>query len=355
VIRSINRAGTTAPWALAAAAAVIVAVTANDYILTVAIVAVLSAIMAVGLNFLMGYAGLINLGIGAFYALGAYGGAKLSVGGTVPAAAILVIMPLAAFAIGLLVGIPILRTRGLHFAVATLGIGLIISDVANNWISVTGGPIGIAGIERPSGLGVLDLAQNRDFFILCVLVLAVVMAFATWYHRSRVARVLVATRDDDLLTRSLGFAVTPYKLVAFALSAAAAALAGVLYAWFIQYISPPPFTFFAISFPVFVLVAVGGPGSLWGPVVGAAFLNGLPEALSVEPRTKLIIYGAVLLATVVFLPRGLAPETTRLVRRLVGGRRTSASASGAGDAITPAVEPPRAAAGLHTESQGAVR
>jgi branched-chain amino acid transport system permease protein len=325
VTRRIERAGTIAPWALAAAAAAIVAATANDYILTVAIVAVLSAIMAVALNFLMGYAGLINLGIGAFYALGAYGGAKLSVAGTLPAAAIIVVMPLAAFVIGLLVGIPILRTRGLHFAVATLGIGLIVSDVANNWISLTHGPIGIAGIERPSGLGLLDLSQNRDFFILCVLVLAVVMAFAAWYHRSRIARVLVATRDDDLLTRSLGFAVTPYKLVAFALSAAAAALAGVLYAWFIQYISPPPFTFFAISFPVFVLVAVGGPGSLWGPIVGAAFLNGFPEAVHVEAQTKLIIYGLVLMATVVFLPKGIAPTVSRALRRLTARRARPAS------------------------------
>jgi branched-chain amino acid transport system permease protein len=95
-----------------------------------------------------------------------------------------------------------------------------------------------------------------------------------------------------------------------------------------------------------VLVAVGGPGSLWGPVVGAAFLSGLPEALSVEPRTKLIIYGAVLLATVVLMPRGLAPEVTRRVRRLVGARPTSRK-----DAVPPAA----AAAGLHTESQGAVR
>jgi ABC-type branched-subunit amino acid transport system permease subunit len=133
-------------------------------------------------------------------------------------------MPLAAFVIGLLMGIPILRTRGLRFAVATLGIGLIVSDVANNCISLTGGPIG-------------------------------------------------------------------------------------------------------------------------GPVVGAAFLSGLPEALSVEPRTKLIIYGAVLLATVVFLPRGLAPEATRRVRRLVG-----ACPAPPKDAV-----PPAAAAGLHTESQGAVR
>lgn len=316
----LRRAGTLVPWALFALGVVLIALNADDYVLSVAIVAALSAIVAVGLNLMMGYSGLINLGTGAFYALGAYGGAKLSIAGTLPALLIVIAMPLLAFVIGLVVGLPILRTRGLHFAVATLGLGLIVSDVANNWIGLTKGPIGIAGIERPDGLGILDLSNNQGYFVLCAIVLAIVVVLASLYHRSRIARVLIATRDDELLTRSLGYSVTTYKLFAFALSGALAALAGVLYAWYIRYVSPPPFTFFAISFPVFVLVAVGGPGSLWGPVVGAAFLSGFPEAVHVEAQTKLIIYGLVLMATVVFLPKGIAPTVSRALRRLT--RRT---------------------------------
>jgi branched-chain amino acid transport system permease protein len=344
-----SRIASALPWLFAAATAAIVAATANDYILTVAIVTVLTAIMAVGLNFMMGYSGLINLGIGAFYALGAYVAAKASAGGTIPAGAVLVGVPVLAFGVGLIVGLPILRTRGLHFAVATLGLGLIVSDVLNNWVSLTKGPLGI-GVSRPSGLGILDLSQNRGFFVFCAVVLGVVMVFARWYHGSRVARVLIATRDDELLTRSLGFSVTPYKLLAFGLSAAAAALAGVLYAWFIQYIAPPPFSFFAVSFPVFVLVAVGGPGTLWGPLVGAIFLNGLPEALEVEPRTKLIIFGAVLLTVVVFMPRGLAPELADRAGRLVRRVRGTPTAPGS-------VKPERrvTAPQLDTESEGAAR
>jgi branched-chain amino acid transport system permease protein len=108
-----------------------------------------------------------------------------------------------------------------------------------------------------------------------------------------------------------------------------AALAGVLYAWFIRYISPPPFTFFALSFQVFVLVAVGGAGSVWGPMVGAAFLTGVPELISLEAHSKVIAYGVVLLAVIVLMPRGLVPSLADRARRL---RRSAAA--------PPASKPP---------------
>jgi branched-chain amino acid transport system permease protein len=338
-VTSPSRWWSLVPWALAAIAVAIVS-GMNDYILTTAIVAVLSGIVAVGLNFLMGYAGLINLSSGVFYALGAYGCAKLTIAGSVPPIVIVVGMPAAAFVIGAIVGLPILRTRGLHFAVATLGLGLIVTDVLNNWEQVTNGPVGLVGIVRPNKLGPLNPQTNQGFFLLSCLVLALVMIGATLYHRSRVARVLIASRDDELLTRSLGFNVAAYKVFAFALGAATATVAGVLYAWFIQFIAPPPFTFFALSFPVFVMVAVGGPGSLWGPVVGAAFLTALPELLHAEARTKQIIYGFVLLAVIVFLRRGMAPTSTRLATLAlarVTGRRAPAAAP-AGLEATPTRE-----------------
>ena len=138
------------------------------------------------------------------------------------------------------------------------------------------------------------------------------------------AKVLRATRDDELLTRSLGFGVTAHKVFAFALSAAVAALAGVMYAWFIRYISPGPFSFFAASFPAFVLVAVGGPGTVWGPVVGATFLTGFPEFLEMDPNSKLMIYGAVLLFVIVVLPTGIVPSLGAAWRRLRHAAPTSA-------------------------------
>jgi branched-chain amino acid transport system permease protein len=167
--------------------------------------------------------------------------------------------------------------------------------------------------------------------VLTAIVLALVMMGASFYHRSKVARVLVAVRDDELLTRSLGFEVPAYKVIAFALSAALASLAGVLYAWFIQFIAPGPFTFFAISFPVFVMVAVGGPGSLWGPLVGASFLTALPELLHVEAQTKQILYGGILLLAVIFMRRGIAPTASYYANlafeKLIGRRGSTVDAA----------------------------
>lgn len=312
------------PWIVVGIAALVVS-GGDAYLLTVGTVTVIWAMLALGLNVIMGYSGLINLGLGAFYALGAYGAGILSTEHDVSPWLGLLLLPLAAFVIAMVIGPAVLRTRGLHFAVATLGIGIIVSDILENWISVTKGPIGIPGVERPGKFGIagvqIDPASTKGFFVLSVLLLFVVITVAAVYHRSRLARILVATRDDDLLTRSLGFSVTLPKVLAFATSAAMAAFAGVVYAWFIRYVSPPPFSFFAASFPAFVLVAVGGPGTVWGPIVGAAFLTGYPEFLDLEPNTQLIVYGLVLLAVVVLMPKGLAPTVESWARTGLGRLR----------------------------------
>jgi branched-chain amino acid transport system permease protein len=292
----------------------------SPFLISVATITVIWAVLALGLNMLMGYSGLINLGVGAFYALGAYGAALLAEKTSLSPWLVLLVLPAVAFAIGLLMGPVVLRTRGLHFAVATLGIGIVISDVLDNWVEVTRGPIGIAGIERPGviDLGVLrlDPTEPPHFFLLLTALLLVVVALATAFHRSRVAAVLRGARDDDLLARSMGFSVTWQRILAFACSCAVAALAGVMYAWYMRYISPPPFSFFLASFPAFVLVAVGGPGSVWGPVVGAVFLTGFPEVVEVEATTMPIIYGAVLLLVMVVLPKGLVPGLQDLISNL---------------------------------------
>ena len=305
------------PWIALAAAAIYVS-KGSSYLLTVGTVTAIWAVLAVGLNLIMGYSGLINLGIGAFYALGAYGAAIIDTEHGLSPWLGMLIFPVVAFGVALVIGPAVLRTRGLHFAVATLGIGIIVSDVLENWLTVTKGPIGIAGIRRPGviDLGPIEIDPSSDvgFFVLSVLLLAIVLIGATVYHRSRIARILIATHDDELLATSLGFHITRQKVIAFAMSAAVAACAGVMYAWFIRYISPPPFAFFAASFPAFVLVAVGGPGTVWGPVVGAAFLTGFPEFLEVEPNTQNVIYGAVLLIVIVALPKGLGPSVVDLAR-----------------------------------------
>lgn len=328
------------PW-LFLLAGVLYASGGNDYVLSVASLIVVWSLLAYSLNFLIGYAGLVNLGIGAFYAFGAYAAARLSVDGShVTPILILLGVPLAGFVIGAIIGLPILRTTGLHFATATLAVAMIVTDVTNNWTAATKGPIGVAGVYRPGKLGPLDPTTNQGFFLFAVLVLVLMIIAATLYHRSRVARVLTASRDDAMLTSSLGFELTGYKVTGFATSAAAGALAGVMYAWLIQYVSPAPFAFFAASFPAFVLVAVGGPGSVWGPVIGAVFLQGLPQVLGIQGNSRDIVYGVILLLCIAFLPGGVGPTLghwTRLALTALLGRRGQAGA-------TPDPTPPAAMA-----------
>lgn len=299
-----------AGWILLLAGLVVLYVINDGYYMTVALVMMLWAVLAIGLNFILGYAGYFHLGLGAFYGLGAYGAAVLSTAYQMPMIVGLVVMPVVGAIASAIIGPLVLRTRDLHFAVATLALGMIVSDVTNNWVSVTGGPMGIGGIPRPGvvGLGPLSIDGRTlpGMFVMVSAIFVALMAAAAVARRSNFVLILRGIKSDDLMTRSLGFKTVYYKIIAFSIAGAIASLGGVLYAHIVQYISPEPFTFFAASFQAFVVLVVGGLGSLWGPVLGSILLTGLPEALDLDPHMKLVIYGAVLLAVTLLLPKGLA-------------------------------------------------
>lgn len=310
------------PWVLLLASMTSVLAIQDGYVTTVAFMMLLWALLACGLNFIMGYAGYYHIGLGAFYSVGAYGSALLTIRGGLPMVAALVVMPIIAGAASAAIGPLILRTKGLHFAVATLALGMIVSDVTNNWVAVTGGPIGVAGIQRPGSVtlaGVtVDFGTTQGMFAIACAVFLVVMAVSAVAQRSSFVLALRAIKSDDLFTQSLGYRTTPYKVAAFAISGAIAAVAGVLYAHFVQYISPEPFTFFSASFQSFVVLALGGPGTLWGPLLGSILLTSLPEVFDVDPVLRLVIYGSVLLAIMVAMPHGLAPAIGALRTRWRG-------------------------------------
>ncbi|CAN7708981.1 branched-chain amino acid ABC transporter permease [Aminobacter sp. LjRoot7] len=314
--RHLSHAG----WVLLIAGLAVIFFMDDGYITTVALLMMLWAILAIGLNFILGYAGYFHLGLGAFYGLGAYGAAALSTRFELPMIVALAVMPIAGAIVSALVGPLVLRTRDLYFAVATLALGMIVSDITNNWVDVTGGPIGIGGITRPGIIGIGDFSIDGrtlpGMFLFVSAIFIGVMILAAIARRSNFVLILRGIKSDDLMTRSFGFRTTYYKVAAFSISGAIASLGGVLYAHIVQYISPEPFTFFSASFQAFVVLAVGGLGSLWGPVLGAILLTGLPEALDLEPHMKLVIYGAVLLVVTLVLPRGLASAGQVIARRI---------------------------------------
>jgi len=289
-----------------AAAAVLALPWAIDarYVLFVCNLAMIYAILAIGLNLLMGYGGQISVGHAAFFGIGAYASAILCVDHgwsfwTALPAAVLV-----AAACGLLLGVPTLRTRGHYLILATLGFGEIVRLVLQNWQTVTKGPTGIVGIP-PVTIAGLSFAREQRFYYIALAFLVLALIVARRVVRTRSGRELITVRDNELAAELMGVPTTRVKLFAFTISAAFAGLAGSLYAHMNSFISPDVFTF-ELSVLVLIMVMLGGAGTLYGPVLGALVLTGLPEILRDFKQVYLILYGLGILALSLFLPRGIA-------------------------------------------------
>lgn len=303
------------PWILFLAA-IVVCSERGPFVLSVATVTLLWVVLASGLNIIMGHGGLVNLGIGAFYGIGSYAAASLAVKNGMPLAVCLVAGTVLAAAAAAVIGPVILaRTRGFQFAIATLAVGIVVDDVFTNWTSVTGGVLGIAGVQRPAWLQ--GTTQIYYFIAACTVV---VVAVCDYIGRRRLGTVLRALRDDQLLARSLGFRPLTYQVSGFVVSAAIAGFGGVLYAYYIQYVSPGTYDLSGASFEAFAIVAFGGIGTTWGPVVGAVLLTAVSQFVNVTPEVKLIFYGIALLLIVMAMPEGIVPGCLRLASKLITGR-----------------------------------
>jgi branched-chain amino acid transport system permease protein len=278
----------------------------------------LYALLALGLNFTLGYAGLFDLGYIAIYAVGAYTSAILSVHGVsfwlcVPAAMA------AALAVRLVEGVPILRLRGDYLAIVTMGFGEITRLVLNNWDPVTNGPNGLPRIGEtilPIRIGAFALSRNDHFVYL----IGALVALTTWasyrLEDSRIGRAWVAIREDETAAELAGVPVRRMKLLAFLISAIPAALAGAVFTHWEMFISPESFVFWE-SILVVSMIVVGGMGSIAGVLLGALILGGAPQALqAVLGGSSLIAYrylffGLLLVLVVLFHPEGLWPSKRR--------------------------------------------
>lgn len=304
------------PWLLFLVAIGICSVQ-GAFVLSVATVTLLWIVLASGLNVIMGHGGLVNFGIGAFYGIGSYAAAILAVNEGMPIVICLIAGVVIAAGAAAVVGPLILaRTRGFQFAIATLAVGIVVDDLFNNWSSLTGGVLGIAGVVRPNAI---ESTENIYFFIAACTVVTLVVC--DYIGRRRLGIVLRALRDDKFLGRSLGFRPLTYQLYGFVASAAIAGLAGVLYAYYIQYVSPTTYGLSGASFEAFAIVAFGGIGTTWGPVIGAVLLTAVDEFVNITPEIRLIFYGVALLFVVMVVPEGIVPGSVRLIRHFISGWR----------------------------------
>jgi branched-chain amino acid transport system permease protein len=298
----------------------------NRYWLDLAILIITYTMLGFGLNIVVGLAGLLDLGYVAFYAVGAYSYALLahyfglSFWICLPLAGIL-----AAFA-GILLGFPVLRLRGDYLAIVTLGFGEIIRLILLNWQDLTGGPNGISGIPRPSffGLpfnssehgfaatfGLSYSATHRTVFLYYViLALALLTNWVTLrLRRLPIGRAWEALREDEIACRALGINTTTTKLTAFAMGAMFGGFAGAFFATRQGFISPESFTFTESAF-VLAIVVLGGMGSQLGVAVAAIVMLGAFELLREFDQYRMLVFGAAMVAIMIYRPRGLVSART---------------------------------------------
>ncbi|GAB4051250.1 branched-chain amino acid ABC transporter ATP-binding protein/permease [Catellatospora paridis] len=303
----------------------------DSYLIHVANVVILFAILAIGLGLVMGIAGQINLAQVALFGVASYATAILTTRAgfgfwTAAALAMLIVA-----AIGLLIGTPALRMQSHYLGIVTLGLALALT----NWVTnahIAGGAEGITGIPAPTLPGI-DLRNDYFFYYLELVVFALALAFGLFVVRTPLGRKMRAMRDDSLAAGAVGVEVPQLRMTAFFLASLYGGVAGVLYAGLIRYVAPETFSI-ANMFLLLAMVIIGGRQSLVGCVVGAVALSLLREVLVDYPTYAQVAYGTIVVLTVVFAPTGLAGLPVRargLLQRLGWLRRDTGAPPKLGD------------------------
>jgi len=305
---------------LAALVAALPLVVENPYYLNVLNLTALHVLAVTGLNLLIGFAGQISLGHAAFFGLGAYVSGILSAGyGVAPWLALPVAVCFVCL-VALAIGVPVLRLSGNYLVMATLGFNIIVTMLLVQMEDVTGGSSGYFGIP-PLSFGGMALDTDLKFYWLAWGLALLGLVPARNLAHSHVGRGLRALHDSPHAARACGVPVASYKIRIFVLSAGYAAVAGALYAHYFGIVTPKSFDIFK-SVELVTMCLVGGMGSLWGGLFGAAFLTPLPQLLHVFQEYQDLIFGGVLLLLLMFLPQGLVGRLEEsLARRGFGGIR----------------------------------
>jgi branched-chain amino acid transport system permease protein len=279
-------------------------------------------LLGIGLNIVIGYAGLLDLGFVAFYAVGAYTYGLLAsaqLGLHLPFLLIIVIAAILGMVVGILLGLPVLKLRGDYLAIVTLGFGEIIRILVNNIDWLTGGPKGIARLDKASIFGI-DVARPVDFYWL-LLVIVVIVATIVWrMEKSILGKAWAAIREDQDAARGIGINTTNAKLAAFAASATIGSIAGVIFAASQRFVSPESFSL-QESVLIVLMIVIGGIGNILGIIVGAALLILLPEVLREFAEWRILFLGLLMIALIILRPAGIVPRTfgpERLFRGLFG-------------------------------------
>jgi branched-chain amino acid transport system permease protein len=295
--------------AVSAAALALPIIVRDGYILQLLNIAILNAIVVLGLNFATGWTGQINFGQAAFYGLGAYTTAIATKAG-LPWIATPFLSVIVVIAASLVLGLPTLRLRTYYLAMTTIGFGEIIRLIIVHWEPVTGGTSGLREIPGIRVLGLGPQGQMQHYYLLAA-ALALALLVASRIRNSKLGRAMIATRDSEIAAEQSGVDTIRTKLLAFMIGGIYAGLAGCLYASSIRFVSPDSFSGIQAILLMTMLI-VGGMGSIAGCVIGALALTILPETLRFLGQWYLVLYGLGVIVVIVLAPGGLASLAARL-------------------------------------------
>jgi branched-chain amino acid transport system permease protein len=287
----------------------------SSYQTNVMSTALMYVVLGLGLNIVVGMAGLLDLGYVAFYAVGAYSYALLNHHFQLGFWAVLPIGGGLAALFGILLGFPVLRLRGDYLAIVTLGFGEIIRLILENWSEFSKGPSGISNIARPGLFGVeltLDGAIIYLYYLMIIFMIVTIF-IVNRLQDSRLGRAWIALREDEIACQAMGIDKRKTKLVAFSLGAFWAGIIGVVFAAKTTFINPASFTFLESAI-ILSIVVLGGMGSIVGVIFGALILILLPEYLRALSEYRMLAFGAILVAMMVFRPQGLISNIRRTYR-----------------------------------------
>lgn len=298
---------------LAVIAAIIPVFAANNYYINLFAIIGINTILVIGLNLLLGYAGQVSLGHAAFYGLGAYSSGVLTVQFGLNPWLCIIIGVIITSSVAFLIGVPSLKLKGHYLAVATLGFGIIVNIFFNEAESLTGGASGLLGIPRLELFGFKFDNDAKNYYLIWFTTLLIVLA-AINIVSSRTGRALKAIHGSEIAASAMGIDVSLYKIKVFVFSAAISSIAGSLYAHYITFVGPTTFSFIVSVFLI-IMVVFGGAGNIWGSIIGAALITLIPEFLHAFEEYDILIYGLILMVTMIFLPGGITGGISKILAK----------------------------------------
>jgi ABC-type branched-subunit amino acid transport system permease subunit len=278
--------------------------TASNYIVGVAISALIFTVAAAALNLVYGFTGLLSFAQLGFWGIGGYATALtvMTFGGNFWMG--VVYAALLNAAVALVIGFPILRTNRHAFVISTLTFALLVALIARDWVSLTRGPLGIPNLPAPQAFGI-TFNTTAKFYWIAWAFSVVMLGFLYALCSSRIGRTLIAIKQNEPLVRAQGISPMPYKLASFAISAAITGMAGGVFTFNLRVIDPLFLDFYYMQ-TFLIIVIIGGAGSFWGVVVAGIALSALPEVLRFSADFRMIIYGVILVVAMFAMPSGVA-------------------------------------------------